>query len=179
MPDATVIGLAKGVTALIQAAIDDPSEPLGAGLTFDLKRVAFLKQWVLDDDDGTIRIRVATHGTEGHNEEGRLYYGVSYVIPVAILRKLTTTEMDGEAIDGEDTELLAVSDGITELVEILTQRFALRANWHPASNGVRFERWTHQDKSNPQGLIFNPAGLKERRQYEATILLHYSAEFAA
>lgn len=179
MSDATVIGLAKGVTALIQAAIDDPAHPLGEGLTFDLKRVAFLKQWVLDDSDGTIRIRVATHATEGANEEARLMYGVSYVIPVAVVRKLNATEMDGESIDGQDDELLAVSDAMTEVVEILTQLFSRRVNWYPVANGPRFVRWTHQDKSNPQGLIFNPAGLKERRQYESTILLHYDAEFPA
>lgn len=178
MSDATIIGLAKGVTTLIQAAIDDIEHPLG-DLTFDLKRVPCIKQWVLADDDGTIRIRVATHATEGSTEEARLSYGVGYVIPVAILRKLTKLEMDGDSIDGEDAEVLAVSDAMTEVVEALTQLFSQRANWYPVADGPRFLRWTHRDRSNPDGLIFNPSGLKERRQYESTILLHYAAEFAA
>lgn len=180
MSDATVISLAKGVTALIQAAIDDPAHPLGEGLTFDLKRVAFVKEWVLDDDDGTVRIRVATLGTDGANEEARLSYGVSYVIPIVILRKLKANEMDGQSIDGQDDELLAVSDAMTEVVELLTQKFSQRANWYPGGTpGPRFISWTHRDKSNPDGWLFNPSALKQYRQYESRIFLHFAAEFAA
>jgi len=174
---ATVINLANGITNLIQQAVD--AEDFGAGIPFHVKRVAFIKQWKFNDDTGLIRIRVATHGTEGANEQARITYGVNYVVPVAILRACKPTEMDGESIDADENELLAVTDALTEIVELIAQLVARRDNCFPGGSGSpRFVRWTHRDRSNPDGMIFNPAGLKERRQFESVIFLHYAAEFS-
>lgn len=179
MSDATVVGLAKSVTALIQAAINDVSKPLGAGLQFNLNRVSYLKQWVIPDNDEVIRVRVATHGTEGATEESRLAYGVKYVIPVGIYRKLNVTNKQGETIDDDNASVLAMSDQLASVVQSVTQIFAVRPNWEPFVPGLGFLNWTHKDRSNMDGLIFNPAGLSERRQFESVIFLNYRAEFQA
>ena len=179
MADATVVALAKAVVALIQTAIDDPAHPLGDGLEFNLKRVSLIKQWVIGSDEHLIRIRVATLGTEGAPEMTRTTYGVKYVIPVAVIKKLLPTETQGETIDDENAEVLAASDALIGVVQCLTQIFMARENLTPAMDGLAFVKWTHQDASNKQGLIFNQLALSERRQYESTMFLHYEAQFSA
>ena len=177
MSNATVVGLAEAIKSLIVTNLNDSAGPFDTGLSWNVMRVTHLKQWIIADNDQTVRVRVATLGTDGGMEEARLSVGVKYIIPILVIRKLDPNQNQGEGIDEENSEVRDVADKMSEFVEIITQTLSLRENIEPSLPGLWFEKWTHRDRSNPDGLIFDPAGLSERRQYESRIFLHYRAEF--
>jgi hypothetical protein len=160
------MNLADGLVAMLTTAA--AAHTIGTLTdTFSITRVAYPRTELRDDETGLYVVQVQPRSTRV-SEPNRADVPQDDIVAVMVTRRLASDELTDEEVEA----FVAASELVMEQIENLLLAVA---NARPAaSNNPKFVGLTYEARgSNPDGMIYSPEGVSQRRQFESRLLVTY------